>query len=151
MKTYILLTLLLISANLSAQKSEIEKVRSTIEKFFEGFHNQDSSLITQTTSKNIIMQTIAKDSLGNDFVLNEDFSKFLKSIVGIPESTKFKEVIMDYSIQIDGPMANAWTSYEFWLNDTFHHCGVNSFQLFKEDSQWKIIYLIDTRRKDNCE
>lgn len=151
MKTYILLTLLLISANLSAQKSEIEKVRSTIEKFFEGFHNQDSSLIKQTTSKNIIMQTIAKDSLGNDFVLNEDFSKFLKSIVGIPESTKFKEVIKDYSIQIDGPMANAWTTYEFWLNDNFHHCGVNSFQLFKEDSQWKIIYLIDTRRKDNCE
>lgn len=47
-------------------------------------------------------------------------------------------------------MANAWTNYEFWLNDEFHHCGVNSFQLLKEDDIWKIIYLVDIRRVEDC-
>ena len=35
----------------------------------------------------------------------------------------------------------------FGLMDNFSHCGVNSFQLFNDNGQWKIIYLIDTRRK----
>jgi hypothetical protein len=56
-----------------------------------------------------------------------------------------------YNIQIDGAMANAWTSYEFWVNGSFSHCGVNSFQLFKDEGAWKIIYLIDTRRKEGCQ
>ncbi|UWX56421.1 hypothetical protein NYZ99_09635 [Maribacter litopenaei] len=58
---------------------------------------------------------------------------------------------MDYSIQIDGAMANAWTPYEFRINDNFSHCGVNSFQMVKLEGEWKIIYLIDTRRKEGCE
>jgi hypothetical protein len=46
-------------------------------------------------------------------------------------------------------MANAWTSYEFYINGKLSHKGVNSFTLFKEseDLGWKIVHLIDTRRK----
>ena len=80
----------------------------------------------------------------------EDFSKFLKSIVSIPDTVNFQEKILSFSIQVDGAMANAWTPYEFWYNDAFSHCGVNSFQLFKDGADWKIIYLIDTRRKKGC-
>ena len=47
-------------------------------------------------------------------------------------------------------MASVWTPYEFYFNGTFSHCGANSFQLFKEDNQWKIIFLVDIRRRENC-
>ena len=47
-------------------------------------------------------------------------------------------------------MAHVWAPYEFWYNGEFSHCGVNSFQLFKEEDTWKIIYLIDSRRKEDC-
>ncbi|WP_252729864.1 hypothetical protein [Zobellia uliginosa] len=99
----------------------------------------------------VLMQTIAKDEAGKPLVKTEEFSKFLKSIVSIPETTKFEELINDYSIQIDGPMANAWTPYTFNINNAFHHCGVNSFQLVKDDLKgWQIIYIIDTRRTEGC-
>ena len=55
--------------------------------------------------------------------------------------------ILGFDIKIDGNMANAWTPYEFWFDGNFSHCGINSFQLIKEDKTWKIIYLVDTRRK----
>ena len=139
------------SLNLRAQVSDKEAVRETIEAFFEGFHLQDSIIIKQTVSKDIILQTIAKDKEGHAVVKTEDFSGFLKSIVGIPATTKFQEKIKNYAIQVDGRMANVWTPYEFWLNATFSHCGVNSFQLFKEGEKWKIIYSIDTRRKVDCD
>ncbi len=141
----------LLSLNLSSQETEETAIQNTIEAFFEGFHDQDSVRIKQTVSQEIILQTIFKDSLGVHLVRTEDFSGFLKSIVGIPETTKFQEVIKSYSIQVDGPMANVWTPYEFRVNDTFSHCGVNSFQLLKSDGKWKIIYLVDTRRKKDCD
>jgi hypothetical protein len=44
-------------------------------------------------------------------------------------------------------MAHVWAPYEFYINDKLSHTGVNTFTLFKEKDIWKIIYLIDTRRK----
>ena len=150
MKILLTAMAMLFITSVSAQSPDHKAVQKTIETFFDGFHQQDSTIINQVVSKGIVMQTIAKDSLKNDYVSTQEFSGFLKNIVSIPETTKFKEVIKDYLIKIDGPMANAWTPYEFWLNDTFHHCGVNSFQLFKEGQHWKIIYIIDTRRTQGC-
>ncbi len=142
---------MLLSATGIAQEGEQQAVQKTIEAFFDGFHQQDAAAIEETIASGVILQTIAKDSLGNNVVRTEDFSKFIKGIVSIPKTMKFKETIKSYSIQVDGPMANAWTAYEFHVNDTFSHCGVNSFQLVKQEGTWKIIYLIDTRRKKGCE
>ena len=72
------------------------------------------------------------------------------NIANIPKDRKFEEKLLDFSIQVDGNMANAWTPYEFWYQEELSHCGVNSFQLIKEDDKWKIIYLVDTRRREGC-
>ncbi len=136
--------------NISAQESDKTRVQKTIEAFFDGFHKQDSMLIKQSVSKGIILQTIGNKKDGTTAMRTEEFSRFLKSIVSIPDSVNFEEKLLSFNIQVDGAMANAWTPYEFWYNDSFSHCGVNSFQLFKEVEDWKIIYLIDTRRKKGC-
>ncbi|MUH35249.1 nuclear transport factor 2 family protein [Zobellia amurskyensis] len=151
MKNLFLILFSFFIMSVSAQETEKMAVQKTIEAFFEGFHKQDSLLIKKTVSPNVVMQTISKDETGNPLVKTQDFQGFLKSIVGIPETTKFEEIITNYSIQIDGPMANAWTSYTFKIDDTFHHCGVNSFQLIKDVNRgWQIIYIIDTRRTEDC-
>lgn len=151
MKKLLFFGILLVTYNISAQDAEKIAVQKTIEAFFDGFHKQDSMAIKATVSGEVLLQTIAKDSIGRDYVRTEDFSRFIKNIVSIPETTKFQETLKSYSIQVDGPMANAWTEYEFHVNEKFSHCGVNSFQLVKQEDKWKIIYLIDTRRKEGCE
>ena len=59
----------------------------------------------------------------------------------------YEERISDYQVRIDGIMATVWTPYEFYLNDEFHHGGVNAFQLFRGEEGWKIVSISDTRRK----
>ena len=54
------------------------------------------------------------------------------------------------AIHVDANLASAWTPYEFYVNDKFSHCGVNSFQLVKLKGNWVITYLIDTRRREAC-
>ena len=135
---------------LSAQHAEELHVQRTIETFFEGFHDQDSTLMKQVTSNSLVLQTIAKAKGGAEYVKMDNFNDFLRSMASIPKTTRFEERIASYHIQIDSSLAHAWTPYEFWLNGKFHHCGVNSFQLFKGKDGWKIIYLIDTRRQTDC-
>ncbi len=54
-------------------------------------------------------------------------------------------------IRIDADLAVVWTPYKFFVGKKFSHCGVNSFQLIKLNGNWKIQYLIDTRRKEGCD
>ncbi|MET7029366.1 nuclear transport factor 2 family protein [Sediminicola luteus] len=150
MRILICFCLCLFVLNGNAQSSEENAVRQTIETFFKGFHQQDSLLLKSVVSDQVIIQTIA-NKVDSTYVQSEDYNDFVSHIIGIPTTTKFQEKLLSFNIQIDGAMAHAWTPYEFWLNDTFSHCGVNSFQLFKDSDSWKIIYIIDTRHKQGCD
>ena len=98
----------------------------------------------------ITLQSISKNNEGKTVLNKSEFNRFVTSIASIPKERNFKEKLIGFSIQVDGDMANAWTPYEFWIDNKFSHCGVNSFQLIKINNEWKIIYLVDTRRRDKC-
>ncbi|WP_298757161.1 nuclear transport factor 2 family protein [uncultured Psychroserpens sp.] len=148
MKNYIFFIAIMITSFSFSQSSESDNVKATIERFFEGFHKQDSTIILETVGKDIKMQSIGKNREGKAVLNTSEFKKFLNSIVSIPKEKTFKEELLGFNIQVDGDMAHAWTPYNFWFDKNFSHCGVNSFQLFKQEGTWKIIYLIDTRRRD---
>ena len=141
---------LLISTTLFGQTDEEAQVKSAVDTFFEGFHKGDTTLMKSVMADKLLMQTAYRNKEGKDILVTDDSEKLVLAIANRSNDQKWDERLLDYSIQVDGNMANAWTPYEFWLNDTFSHCGVNSFQLFKDGAQWKIIYLIDTRRRSNC-
>ncbi|MEP0211914.1 MAG: nuclear transport factor 2 family protein [Cellulophaga sp.] len=149
MKNILLVFTILFNVFVSAQANEVD-VKNTINLFFDAFHKQDSMQLKAVATNTVILQTIGVDKDGNTVLKTENYSDFIKNIVSIPKEVNFREKLTSYSIKVDGDMANAWTEYEFWLNGKFSHCGVNSFQLFKDKGKWKIIYLIDTRRKKGC-
>ncbi len=144
MKVYTIVFFLLLGLSSNAQKQEVQKC---IESFFEGFHQRDSTKIKLLCSDKIILQSISENALKGNKLSDESAKEFYKSIASIPSTLKFQEKILSYNIQIDGTMAHVWTPYEFYINDKLSHTGVNAFTLFKEKDSWKIIYLIDTRRK----
>ncbi|WP_396185154.1 nuclear transport factor 2 family protein [Flavobacterium sp.] len=133
----------LASFTSNAQKQEIQKV---IETFFEAFHAKDTLKLKSICSDKLILQSISESPSGAK-LSNEIAAAFYKSIASIPNEMKFQEKLLSFSIQIDGSMAHAWTPYEFYINEKLSHKGVNAFTLFKENELWKIIYIIDTRRK----
>ncbi|WP_239455571.1 nuclear transport factor 2 family protein [Flavobacterium ginsenosidimutans] len=144
MKIYILIFCILFGLSSNAQKQEVQ---NCIESFFEGFHQRDSVKIKLVCSDKMILQSISENVAKGNKLSNESAKEFYKSIASIPSNMKFQEKILSYNIQIDGTMAHVWAPYEFYINDKFSHSGVNTFTLFKEKDSWKIIYLIDTRRK----
>lgn len=128
-----------------SQTSEEDLVKSTINQLFIGMKTSDSVLIRKSFSKTAVLQTITKTGE----VKNENINDFVLSI-SKAEKQSLDERIKFSNILIDGNLASVWTPYEFYYKGQFSHCGVNSFQLVKSNNEWKIQYIIDTRRKDNC-
>jgi hypothetical protein len=96
------------------------------------------------------MQTIAADREGKTIVRQDAVANF-SSFVGKQSKGDADEQIQFESIKIDGKLALVWTPYRFVYKGKFSHCGVNAFALVHADGVWKINYIIDTRRKENCE
>ena len=151
MKPFITLFLIFGTSVAAAQANDNKAVENAITTFFEHFHRQDTAAMKAMAYPGLNLQTIGRDKEGTTRVRTVAFSKFLESIGSIPDSIQFQEKIKGIAVQTDGPLAHAWTPYEFWINGQRSHCGVNSFQFVKTDGQWKIIYLVDTRRRDNCD
>jgi hypothetical protein len=46
-----------------------------------------------------------------------------------------------------GSIATVWAEYDFHLDGTFSHCGIDSFTMLKTEAGWKIAGLSYTREK----
>lgn len=144
-----ILGVLFYSQNAQAQYEE-EAVKKVIRTMFDGMRAGDSSMVHSVFIDDVRMQTIAPNRQGEMSLRDGSLSDFLNA-VGTPHDQVWDERILDYQVKIDGAMAAVWTPYEFYAGEKFSHCGVNSFQLMKGNDGWKIIYLVDTRRRgDAC-
>ncbi len=154
---FFLLSLCLISSTISFSQDSFSEAdaKSIIATFFEGFHEGDTLKMKSVISADLIMQTAFADQEGKNKVITEPIEGLLNAIANRPDSEAsgqiWDERLLDYTVQIDGNLAHVWTPYEFWFNGVFHHCGANAFTLVKSDDGWRIIHLIDSRRKNGCQ
>lgn len=136
---------LLISSFSFAQNTSEKEIIKPIENLFNAMKSADSLGVKNAFSGSAIMQTFGKNQeIRSDKV--EDFAKQ----VGASQAGDLDERFTISKILVDGNMASVWVPYQFYYKGDFSHCGVNSFQLAKINNEWKIQYIIDTRRKDNC-
>ena len=120
--------------------------KMAVERFFAAFHAKDTAALRQVLHKTATMHSVSerRDAAR---LSAESIGQLLKSIAAIPSDMKFEEKLLSINEQVDGSMAHVWTPYEFYVNGTKSHGGVNSFHLFNDAGQWKILHIADTRRK----
>ncbi|MFP8894455.1 nuclear transport factor 2 family protein [Chryseobacterium sp. EZn1] len=124
------------------QNTDIEK---PIRNLFLGMKNADPELVKSAFAENAVLQTITKDGT----VKSDSISDFITSVSKFTKGDLDERIIVE-AIHTDGNLATVFTPYSFYLKGKLSHCGANSFQLVKQNNEWKIQYIIDTRRKDNC-
>jgi hypothetical protein len=147
-KLFIASLLLFVATNVSAQTSS-DSVKQVVNQLFTAMKTSDAQLLQQCFADSAVLQTIAVNKEGKTFVRNESVAAFAASISKAPVGALDERIEFDM-VKTDAALAIAWTPYQFYLNGNFSHCGVNSFQLVRFNGQWKIQYLIDTRRRTGC-
>ena len=135
-------------AQAQAPAAEADAVKKTITAFFDGMRKGDSALVRSTLAPGVVLQAIDNRN-GTPKVQSVPHREMLK-MIGTPHKEVYDERIRFEQVLIDANLASVWTPYEFYVGDTFSHCGYNSFQLVKLADGWKIAHVIDTRRKEKC-
>lgn len=133
---------LLISSFSFAQNTSEKEIIKPIENLFNAMKSADSLGVKNAFSGSAIMQTFGK----NQEIRTDKIEDFAKQ-VGASQAGDLDERFTNSKILVDGNMASVWVPYQFYYKGNFSHCGVNSFQLAKINNEWKIQYIIDTRRK----
>ncbi len=130
-------------------QTEEESVKAVINKMFTAMRNSDSKSLMECFADSAILQSIAEKD-GKISITNEAVKDFAAFVATQPKGAADERITFDL-VKTDAALATAWTPYQFYYNGKFSHCGVDSYQLVRINGQWKIQYLIDTRRKTGCQ
>lgn len=148
-KLSFLAIILLTSFTAFAQQTDKDAVKQAINTMFDAMRKGDSTMLRSTFHKSIVFEGVANKKDGTVELNLENPNDFIKA-VGSPHKEMWDEQITFNDIKVDGDLASVWAPYKFYLGKTFSHCGVDVFQLMRTPAGWKIIYVVDTRRKGNC-
>lgn len=142
---------LLNSTSIRAQSADEKAVREVIDKLFDGMRMADSSMVSGLFHPDVRMMTSYEDASGSTVLKEGSLEAFL-SAIGTPHPEVWDEKIWNTEVRIDDNLAQVWTDYAFYVGQRFSHCGVDAFQLVKdENGDWRIVNLIDTRREEPCD
>lgn len=151
MNKFLVIAFLFSSFTSFAQTAEETEVKNMVTEFFEAFHKQDTLALRELAHSTVSMQSLAEGPEGKNSLSGNTYAQFLQRIHSIPSTTKFEEKIHSFEVSINGGLATVITPYSFLVNGDLSHCGVNSFTMVKEEEAWKIVHIIDTRRKEGCD
>ena len=141
--------LLVTTSYVRAQTAQ-DSVRTAVNQLFIAMKNADSAQLVAAFDDSAVLQTIVVDSAGQVKALRYPASTFATAIARLPKGAADEQVKIE-TIKIDGPLASVWAPYHFYYNGTLLHCGVDSFQLIRVKGIWKILYIVDTRKKGACD
>lgn len=133
----------------SKLNTEEQEVFSVIEELFEAYKAGDSTRVRATFAENAVMMR-ASYKEGKSIATKGSVDSFVKYVGGGLEKLH-NELLWDYSVNIDDNLANIWTKYAFFLDGQFHHCGSETFTLYRSEMGWKIIFLADNNMEDECD
>lgn len=147
----LLINLMAIPANGQDRNTDIEDVKEVIHTMFEGMRLGDSAMVSQVFYPNAEFFSAFRTRKGESVLEEGSVQQWLNAI-GTPHDQVWNEEWWDPSIHIDGNFGHAWVPYAFYVDDTFSHCGVDSFHFIQDDNgKWKIFHATDTRRRGGCE
>ena len=129
------------------QKSSLERaaVLLPINNMFDAMREHNGEKLLAQFVQGAMLERANRE----DKIENSDLSKFAETVS--TSKRELDEQIFNITVKQSGNLASVWTPFAFYLDGKLSHCGVNSFQLIKQQKGWKIRYLIDNGYHGDCE
>jgi hypothetical protein len=147
---YFLAVVCCLSMGAVRAQSGQDSVRAAVNLLFTAMKNADSAQLMTAFDDSAVLQTIVVDSNGHTTARSYPVAEFAQAIGRIPKGAADEQVHIE-ALKMDGPLAMVWAPYHFYYNGTLLHCGVDSFQLIRVNGIWRILYIVDTRKKGICD
>ena len=142
----ILVAIFLGSVNFFAQ-SEEKAITDVIDRFFISMTERDSATAAEILTPD--GQYYGTHRNGEKLeVFRVTHESYLSRL------SKRKENVLERywnpTIHVEGPIAQVWAEYDFYINGVFSHCGVDAFSLIIVEDKWKICGVIFNMETEGC-
>jgi hypothetical protein len=135
------------SPPLSAQTSDERDVLAVVQRLFDAMRSRDTSAMRAVLDSGARLVTTAVRN-GQPVMRGGTIDGFIASVGRAQQA--LDERTYSPEVRVDDNLATVWTGYTFFFGGRFSHCGVDSFQLARTASGWRIIAIADTQRADRC-
>jgi hypothetical protein len=141
-----LAAILIGGAPAGAQMSHEEhEVHAAVEQIFEGMRTANPDLVRAVFATDARFAMVGGEAGG---VSVQSVDGWLDAIAS--SERRWDERVYDVDVRVDGAMASVWAPYTFYLDGAVRHCGINSIELLRDDSGWRVTQISDTRRTEGC-
>lgn len=124
-------------------------VVATLQRLFDALGNGDAELLRSVVDPSVVMHYSE--------VVDGETTHGSATLDGLAERiTSAEEALVermwDPVVLMDGPLATIWTPYDFYVGETFSHCGIDVANLMRTEEGWRIVGLSWTRlQPPECE
>ena len=131
-----------------SQSDDRAAILETVQKFFDSIEFRDRQLLESILVPNSLYISARELDDGEAQFNVMSYDEMVTALTRPGRNAK--ERSWDETVLIQGNIAVVWTPYDFHIDGVFSHCGIDSFQLIKQDGQWLISNSSWTLETENC-
>ena len=131
-----------------SQSDDRAAILETVQKFFDSIELRDRQLLESILVPNSLNISARELDDGEAQFNVMSYDEVVTALTRPGRNAK--ERSWDETVLIQGNIAVVWTPYDFHVDGEFSHCGIDSFQLIKQDGQWLISNSSWTLETENC-
>ena len=122
--------------------AEDAAILDVIDRFMQAISNNDDAAMAAIRIEGA-MNTVAR---ANGMVSRRAFQPRANASGGGTNQERYWDPV----VHVRGSLAMVWTPYEFWVKGKTSHCGIDAFELVKENGTWRIGNAMWTVEPDAC-
>jgi len=124
-------------------------VMAPINAMFSGLEARDGAKILAQTRPEGGATVATEKPDGSRAIRHLSWADFAGGIKPGPE--RYQEKLLDPAVEVDGDVAMVWSRYVFTVDGKPQHCGVDHFDLVRENGAWKVLNVTWSQRTTGCE
>jgi hypothetical protein len=137
-----------VASSTTEQRQVQAEVLAVVNRLWEAMRTNDSIMARSVFDSTAQMVSITTVN-GSPFVRWNRVDRFVTAIGSAKEP--WIERMVAPEVRVDGNLASVWTWYDFSRGGKVSHCGYDSIELARMGTEWKIIYIADTRQQTGCD
>jgi hypothetical protein len=131
----------------AGEGDERHAVLGTVQRLFDALTARDQAAIQSTVlPEGRLTSHVVRD--GRAVVRTGTWEEWTQRIMSATQ--RLEERMFDPEVRIRGSLAAVWTEYDFHVDGTLTHCGINLVDLAKADGRWRILNVSFTVETEGC-
>ncbi len=124
-------------------------ILAVVDSFMHAVSNNDDALMATIRRAGTSTTVERPAEAGGMAIVRRDFTPAAAGSRAATTGT-VRERYWDPVVHVRGSIALVWTPYEFWRDSRTSHCGIDVFELVREEGAWRIGHVMYTVEPDAC-